>query len=64
MYDPTNKWGGFMFKCVQCGYHTIINDGMTPREAYRHLPHGAAECEPDDEIMRQFREAGIKPFQI
>lgn len=53
-----------MFKCVQCGYHTIINDGMTPREAYRHLPHGAAECEPDDEIMRQFREAGIKPFQI
>ena len=56
--DPTNKWGGYLFKCMQCGYHTI-EFGMDAKAAYRKLPHGF-ECKPDAEIIQQFHDAGYR----
>lgn len=56
--DPTNKWGGYLFKCMQCGYHTI-HFGSDAKEAFRKLPQGF-ECEPDAKIMKQFHDAGYR----
>ena len=32
-----NKWGGHMFKCIQCGDHDIVFSGNTEEDAFRHL---------------------------
>ncbi|MDE0554978.1 MAG: hypothetical protein OXI24_12215 [Candidatus Poribacteria bacterium] len=32
---PRNRMGGYLFKCIQCGYHDLQFDGRDVREAYR-----------------------------
>ncbi len=63
MHDPTFRWGGFLFKCMQCGHHEVVNTGRTASDAYRKLPHGAVECEPNLDIILEFGLTNIKPFQ-
>lgn len=55
--EGESKWGGYLFKCVQCGKHTI-ESGITEQDAFRSLLRGLSThfCEDADiAILTQFR---------